>query len=479
MPWLVENAHSLISYSYKIFGDSITNAVLKKTFFGHFCAGENEDDIRPTVKLLEANGIGSILDYAAESDAAEEESPKKTEVQNVDTIVVVKGPLVQSRTYDFTTEAACDKYMSIFENCIRSVKAVSPTGFAAIKVTALGDPALLERMSVAIVELHKLFMKFDSDQTGVVTRDQFTVAYNKFFLGGEDVDVIFDSMDTDKDGDVDYIEWTNNIQIEDLYKLTSLCRVSGALAAATLTEVEREMVKRMRGRLYRLASLAQELGVRVFIDAEHSYFQPAIDNLTVDLQKRYNTTYPAVYGTYQMYLKNSRNRLFTDLERARKGNYKFALKVVRGAYMVMERQRAAAAGLPDIIFPTIEDTHANYNEAVKELLHRIAAGQDVEVMLATHNQASIESAVATMAELKLSPDCGVYFGQLLGMSDHLTYGLGKSGFKAYKYVPYGTVKEVMPYLIRRAQENSGMLGGAVNEINLVKRELSRRLKGGD
>lgn len=467
----------LLRNSYKFLGEPLTNAVLRLTFFGHFCAGENEDDIRPAVQRLEQNGIGSILDYAAESDSAEDDSTAVPEAPDLGADSLVKGPLVQSRTFDFTTEEQCDKYMKIFENCIRSVKAVSPEGFAAIKITALGDPALLERMSVSIVELHKLFMKFDVDQTGVVTRDQFMAAYSKFFVGGEDVSIVFDNFDTDKDGHVDYIEWTNNIVIEDLYKLTNLCRVTSTLAEATLVEEEREMVRRMRARLYHLGSLAEELGVRVFIDAEHSYFQPAIDNLTVDLQKRYNVKYPAIYGTYQMYLKDSYNRLVTDLERARKGKYKFALKMVRGAYMVMERQRTASANLPDIIFPDIEGTHANYDNSVKELFHRIADGQDLEVMLATHNQPSIEKAVQLMAELQLPPDRRIYFGQLLGMSDHLTYGLGKSGYKAYKYVPYGTVKEVMPYLIRRAQENSGMLGGAVNEINLVKKELWRRISG--
>jgi proline dehydrogenase len=489
IPWIVTHSEMLLKTSYKLLGETITNIALRMTFFGHFCAGENEDDIRPAVNRLEDNGIGSILDYAAESDTSGDgETAAATPAPSVRPDVplgefdpkaetIVEGPLVQSRTYNYTNEEQCDQYMKIFENCIRSVKAVSPTGFAAIKVTALGDPALLERMSVSIIELQKLFLKFDNDGTGTVTREKFMVAYNNFFIGGEDVDVVFNNLDTDRDGEVDYIEWTNNIVIEDLYKLTSLCRVGSTLAAATLDEEERYMVKRMRARLYRLGRLAEELGVRVFIDAEHSYFQPAIDNLTVDLMKRFNVKYPAIYGTYQMYLKDSHHRLFTDLERARKGDYKFALKLVRGAYMIMERQRTSMAGLPDIIFEDIEGTHANYDQSVDDLLRRIAAGQDLEVMLATHNQASIEKAVNTMTELQLNPDRRIYFGQLLGMSDHLTYGLGRSGYKAYKYVPYGKIKEVMPYLLRRAQENSGMLGGAVNEMNLVKKELLRRMFG--
>lgn len=466
----MKNAESMLKKSYKIFGESITSGVLKLSFFGHFCAGEDPESIRPTIKRLEVSGVGSILDYAAEADVEDQPSsnasggPPQKEQQ-----------LVQSRTYDYTTEQMCDKHLAIFESCIRAVKSVSPSGFAAIKCTALGDPRLLERMSTAIVELHNLFEKFDVDKTGRITKDQFMSAYNQFFTDGADARDKFEHFDIEKDGFVDYIDWTNSLVIEDLHTLTSKCRQSAALAKATLTPEEREMVKRMRGRLDKLASLAQELGVRVMIDAEHSYFQPAIDNMTVDLQKKYNKTYPAVFGTYQMYLRDSKKRLFLDIDRARKGNYMFAAKLVRGAYMVLERARSASLGLPDIIFPELQGTHDNYNSGVDDILHRIAAGEKIELMLASHNQESVERAVSTMARLGIPPNKGVYFGQLLGMSDHLTFALGRSGYQAYKYVPYGRVHEVMPYLVRRAQENSGLLGGASQDLGLIAAEIRRRL----
>lgn len=476
VPFLVKNAESLLRKCYKYLGESITSSLLNQTFFGHFCAGENAEDIRPCVKRLENSGVGSILDYAAEADVEEEPVSKASPVPG--STSPTKGPMVQGRTYEYETEEVCDKHTAIFENAIRAVKSVSPTGFAAIKITALGDPKLLERMSIAITELRNLFLRFDEEKTGKITKEQFATAYDKFFVDNNDEfgkQNLFDRIDSDHDGSIDYVEWTNSLVIEDLHKLTSHCRVQGAVANATLTVEERDMVKRMRARLYKLGALAEELGVRVMIDAEHSYFQPALDNLTVDLQKRHNKKYPAVFATYQLYLKDSQRRLFTDLERARKGKYIFATKVVRGAYMVMERQRAAQLGYEDIIYQDIAGTHNNYNDTVSELLHRMANGHHIELMLATHNQQSIEKAVETMKKLNLSPEKGVYFGQLLGMSDHLTFGLGTSGYKAYKYVPYGRVREVMPYLIRRAQENSGMLGGAAHEIKLVKGELSRRI----
>lgn len=123
----------------------------------------------------------------------------------------------------------CDLHLETFEKCIHAVKSVSPTGFAAIKCTALGNPKLLERMSTTIVELRKLFLMFDKSNTGYVTREDFAEAYNKFFTGGS-VDSIFDKIDVDHDGTVDYIEWTNGLPIEDLGDLIKLCREKGPLA---------------------------------------------------------------------------------------------------------------------------------------------------------------------------------------------------------------------------------------------------------
>ena len=144
--------------------------------------------------------------------------------------------------------------------------------------------------------------------------------------------------------------------------------------------------------------------------------------------------------------------------------------------MVLERRRAAELGIPSPIWDTAEQTHAAYDVAVASLLPWVRdAG--AEVMVATHNQPSVERAVAGMAALGLPPAAPVAFGQLLGMADHLTFGLGAAGFGAYKYVPFGSVEEVLPYLIRRAQENSDVLAGSARESALVRRELRRRLLG--
>ena len=151
------------------------------------------------------------------------------------------------------------------------------------------------------------------------------------------------------------------------------------------------------------------------IDAEHTYFQPAIDNITTDLIKKFNREYPVIFSTYQMYLKDSSHRLSIDAERAKKGDYCFAAKLVRGAYMVLESARAVTMKYDNPIHGSLHDTHNNYNSAVKMLISSIAAGNRVEVMIATHNQHSVELALHAMEDHGLPPTSNVYFGQLLGM----------------------------------------------------------------
>jgi len=470
---VVRHAESLLRASYRILGEKTTNALLRLTYFGHFCAGEDAKSIQPTVDYLERNGIGSILDYAAESDVVEAASPEAGSTSTAQSVAV------QCRVYSYKDEALCDQHVATFEQCIRAVKEVSPTGFAAIKMTALGNPLLLQRMSEAIDELRLLFAKFDTPaQTGLVTQEQFLAVYAQVFSGGdEEGRRLFKTLDKDGDGRVDYVDWSNSLTVEELHTLTSRCRSQGPLSRAVLDEQERALVRTMRGRVEGLAALASSLGVRLMIDAEHFKFQPAIDNITTQLAKSFNRGDKVViFSTYQMYLRDSRRRLDQDMRRARQGGYGFACKLVRGAYMHMERREAQEHGRPDPVHASLQDTHDCYNSAVGAVIAEVAKGASrVELMIASHNQQSVELALQELRRQGLDAAAPVYFGTLLGMADHLSFSLGAAKFKAYKYVPYGRVQEVMPYLVRRAQENSGLLGGATAELQMIRAELKRRL----
>lgn len=297
----------------------------------------------------------------------------------------------------------------------------------------------------------------------------------------QDVDEVFRMMDTARDGRIDYVEWSNTLTLEELHQLTAYCIHKGPLSRSVLTDEERQLLLVMRGRINALVALADKLDVRVMIDAEHSYFQPAIDNIAAELMRKHNHSRALVFTTYQMYLRDSLQRLRDDQLRAKSGNYYFAAKLVRGAYMELERRRADELHYVSPIHRSIEETHESYNTGVAQLIASIAAGERVEMMIASHNQTSIELALSAASASGLKPpphdeDAPIYFGQLLGMADHLTYSLGGAGYKAYKYVPYGKIREVMPYLIRRAQENSDILMSGVGlELSMLTRELTRRL----
>jgi proline dehydrogenase len=469
-PFLVSNSQQMITTSYKYLGKPLPDFVLKSTFFKHFCAGETTEDIKPVIDQFNSNGIGSILDYAAEADFEElpDLSPEEKKIQ--------------VRTYDYKNEALCDKRTEIFIKCLKSaheVKGNRSNAFVAIKCTALTDPKLLEKMSIAVTEIRNLFHRFDRDGSGYITLEEFKQQYETIFTNSQNFDEIFQQLDTDQDGKVDYVGWSNVITIEDLKNMTQNCRVQGPLFKATFTEEERDLLLKMRGRVNRLAELASSMNVQMLIDAEHTYFQPAIDNIAYTLMNKYNRDKAVIYTTYQMYLNDSMSRLLTDLHRASQGKYYFATKVVRGAYLELEQKRAQEMGYPNPIRPNKEATDESYNQAINELLTRIKDGGKVEMMVASHNQHSIETTVKLMDQYGIPSHGPVHFAQLMGMADHLTFGLGKGKYKAYKYVPYGLVEEVMPYLTRRAQENSGMLGGAKNELKMLRKEIKRRFKLGE
>ncbi|KAJ3334180.1 hypothetical protein HDU93_008092 [Gonapodya sp. JEL0774] len=184
-----------------------------------------------------------------------------------------------------------------------------------------------------------------------------------------------------------------------------------------------------------------------------------------------------LFTTVQMYLRDGVARLRDEVERSKRGGYAYGVKVVRGAYMVSERERAGELGIPDPIHATIEDTHRAYDEAVEMVLREYSRGRtDLSLIIATHNSHSIVKAMDLMHDVGLEPGSGVVnFAQLYGMMDIHTLTLAQLGYRAHKYVPYGPVDVCVPYLLRRAQENAAVLGGGgKREMEVIGREVGRR-----
>jgi len=480
---IVNNAEMLLSTSRRVFGDSFIKTLVEPTFFAHFCAGEGEDSIKPTVKWLNDNGVGAILDYAAEADMEEEAARNEEEEKKTATVTGKEYP--SARVYEYKDEMYCDANAEIFYSAVHAVKNVTPEGFAAIKITALGNPQLLERMSSSLVEIRALFHRMDSDGSGLLTYDEFKKSWSDFFIVDEESEIymkdMFQKFDKSGDGTIDSIEWTTHLKASDTQFLASKCLHQGPFAQAALDAEEVGLVNKMMERCASIVQLAEDLDVKVMFDAEHSYFQPAIHNIVLDLQREYNTGSSArVYNTFQMYLNSSERELERSILLSEREGWHFACKLVRGAYMVLERQRAVDMNYDSPIHETLEDTHNCYDNGVETVLGRkdvLDGTSKANLLIASHNEESIHKAISSMKNRNIDRKTGgVAFGQLLGMADFISFSLGNAGFQAYKYLPYGPFYEVLPYLVRRAQENSGLLSGGAKERKLMASELMRRVK---
>ncbi len=228
-------------------------------------------------------------------------------------------------------------------------------------------------------------------------------------------------------------------------------------------------------RMYRICEEAAAKGVRVLVDAEESWIQDPVDRMVMDMMTIFNKEKPIIWNTLQLYRHDRLNFLELSHRIAVEKGFKLAVKLVRGAYMEKERARAAEMGYPSPIQPDKESTDRDYNLAVQFCLDKI---ENTYVMVASHNEQSNMLAAKWLDSHNLPHnDPHVFFSQLYGMSDNITFNLAKAGFSASKYLPFGPIKDVIPYLMRRAQENTSVSGQVGRELSLVNKEIERRKKG--
>ncbi|WP_417429826.1 proline dehydrogenase family protein [Halpernia sp.] len=239
-----------------------------------------------------------------------------------------------------------------------------------------------------------------------------------------------------------------------------------------LTTSEKEEWSRIVNRFDEVCKMAFERNVVIMIDAEETWMQDAADELIFEMMKKYNQQKAVVWNTIQMYRTKRLEYLEKDLKRAQENNFFLGYKFVRGAYMEKERNRAAEMHYEDPIQPTKEATDNNYNAAIDFVLNHL---DRVSAFFGTHNEKSTELVMDKMKERGLENDNPhLFFGQLYGMSDNITYVLGEKNYNVSKYLPYGPVKDVVPYLTRRAQENTSVAGQTGRELGLISKELKRR-----
>ncbi|MGI9551109.1 MAG: proline dehydrogenase family protein [Aurantibacter sp.] len=217
---------------------------------------------------------------------------------------------------------------------------------------------------------------------------------------------------------------------------------------------------------------AYDLNVSLLVDAEESWMQDAADELVEKMMRKYNTKKAIVYNTLQLYRWDRMDYLKALHKRGIEGNFKIGIKAVRGAYMERERERAQQKGYPSPICTDKQATDDNFNEAVDYMVHHL---DSISVFAGTHNEDSCYRLMQLMKELQISKnDERIGFGQLFGMSDHISFNLAEAGYNVAKYLPFGPVRDVMPYLIRRAEENTSVAGQTTRELDLLKKERRRR-----
>ena len=243
-------------------------------------------------------------------------------------------------------------------------------------------------------------------------------------------------------------------------------------AKETLSQEEKGEWGKLKGRLEEICEASLKADKPIYIDAEETWIQTAIDGLAEELMAKYNKKKAIIFTTLQLY-RWDRNNYFRDLiQHARSEGYKLGIKIVRGAYMEKERERAQKYGYPSPINATKADTDREYDRAVEIFIDNIDV---VEICVGTHNEASCRLLLHLMADKQLPNNHPhIYFSQLYGMSDNISFNLAKAGYNVSKYLPFGPVESTLPYLARRAEENTAIAGQMSKELEIIVRELERR-----
>lgn len=238
------------------------------------------------------------------------------------------------------------------------------------------------------------------------------------------------------------------------------------------SEAEKKEIEIIVNRIDRICKAAFDSNVPVFIDAEESWIQEAIDTWAFEMMLKYNKERAIVFNTIQMYRHDRLEFLKSCYELAIENNVKYGVKLVRGAYMEKERNRATSFGYPSPIQPDKASSDRDYNLALEFI---VSNAEYFALCAGTHNEESSLYLTQLLEKHEIKGDDIRFFGaQLLGMSDHISYNLAAAGYNAAKYVPFGPVREVMPYLLRRADENTSVAGQTGRELSLIMRELKRR-----
>jgi proline dehydrogenase len=295
-----------------------------------------------------------------------------------------------------------------------------------------------------------------------------------YSIEGQDDELAFDNTRDEINRTIKRAVKDKSIPIT-VFKVTGTIRF-GLLekldAGAALSPAEQEEWQKAQDRVLSICEKAHSVGIPVMMDAEQTWIQKTVDALAMDLMQRFNKEKAIVYNTYQLYRHDKLQSLKDDHASAQKNGFILGAKLVRGAYMEKERKRAEEKGYPSPIQPDKQSTDRDYDAALAyctDYIDRIA------FVAGTHNEESCRFLADLLDKKGIDhKNPHVYFSQLLGMSDNLSFNLANANYNVAKYVPYGPIKAVLPYLFRRAQENTAIAGQMSRELSLIVKEVKRR-----
>ncbi len=294
-----------------------------------------------------------------------------------------------------------------------------------------------------------------------------------FSVEGQEEEASFDSTCEEVLKIADFASEQKNItfcvvKVTGIGSTTLLEKVqSGELDASKCPELDR-----VKERLHRIAAKCHGKNLRFMVDAEETWIQDVVDEMVLDLMLEFNQKAAVVYNTYQFYRKDALERMKAHFDRIKSAGKFFGAKIVRGAYLEKERDRAEELGYPDPIQQTKSDTDRDFDDAIRFVLDHV---DKFSLCAGTHNEKSSALLATLMDEKGIAPnDERIYFAQLLGMSDHISFILSSKNYNVAKYMPYGPVKMVLPYLFRRAEENTSIAGQSSRELMMVRNEIKRR-----
>ena len=260
-----------------------------------------------------------------------------------------------------------------------------------------------------------------------------------------------------------------------VFKATSLGPIDlfeKVSAGIGLNYEEKNVWRRVLKRIEVCCKTARSLNVKIFIDAEESWIQSAIDDIAESMMAKFNTKKTYVFTTIQMYRIDRLAYLKKIIDKAEEKNFLIGVKLVRGAYMEKENIRAKNLGISSPICKNKKATDLNFDKALEHIIDKVHI---CNLFIGSHNEESIIKATKLMNKYKYKNNHPfIWFSQLYGMADHISFNLALEGYQVVKYVPFGPVKEVIPYLIRRAEENTSVSGQTPRELNLIKKEIRRR-----